>query len=130
MVFYSKSVGGFYIRDIHGNNIPADVVEITEAEHQALLIGQAAGKMISGDADGRPVLIDRPGPTAEEQTAILKTQAQEALDKSDITILRCYENAVAVPAAWQTYRTELREIISGTSSATSLPNRPDYPEGT
>lgn len=67
---------------------------------------------------------------AARTAAALKVAAQEALDRSDITILRCYENAVAVPATWQTYRTELREIISGTSSATELPTMPEYPDGT
>ncbi|OPY03780.1 MAG: hypothetical protein A4E60_00077 [Syntrophorhabdus sp. PtaB.Bin047] len=67
---------------------------------------------------------------AARAAAALKILAQEALDRSDITILRCYENAVTVPAAWQTYRTELRAIVSGTSPATELPARPEYPEGT
>jgi len=67
---------------------------------------------------------------AARAAAALKVSAQEALDRSDITILRCYENAVAVPGTWQTYRTELRAIVSGTSSATELPGMPAYPEGT
>ena len=67
---------------------------------------------------------------AARAAAALKISAQEALDRSDITILRCYENAVAVPAAWQTYRTELRAIVSGASPSTELPARPEYPEGT
>ncbi|OPY00361.1 MAG: hypothetical protein A4E60_02349 [Syntrophorhabdus sp. PtaB.Bin047] len=67
---------------------------------------------------------------AARTAAALKVAAQAALDRSDITILRCYENAVAVPETWQAYRTELRAIVSGTSSATSLPARPEYPEGT
>jgi hypothetical protein len=67
---------------------------------------------------------------AARAAAALKVAAQEALDTSDITILRCYENAVAVPAAGHAYRTELRAIVSGTSPATELPARPEYPEGT
>lgn len=60
----------------------------------------------------------------------LATAAQTAIEKSDVTVLRCYENAVTVPSTWQEYRTTLRAIISGTSTATSLPTMPDYPEGT
>lgn len=67
---------------------------------------------------------------AEIARDVLVRQAQAALDKSDITILRCYENAVVVPALWQAYRTELRAIISGESLAGALPARPEYPEGT
>jgi hypothetical protein len=60
----------------------------------------------------------------------LARDAQTAIEKTDITILRCYENAVTVPATWKELRTALRAIISGTSTATELPTMPDYPEGT
>ena len=59
----------------------------------------------------------------------LRPAAQAALDKSDKTMLRCYEAGVAVPAEWATYRGQLREIVSGNSSATELPMRPEYPVG-
>lgn len=61
-MFYSKSTGGFYSREIHGDNIPADAVENTVAEHAALLEGQSQGKCIVGDANGRPALQD-PAPS-------------------------------------------------------------------
>lgn len=64
------------------------------------------------------------------KVAALKKDAQSALDKSDITILRCYENEVVVPKEWHQYRSELREIVSGISKAMELPTKPDYPAGT
>jgi hypothetical protein len=57
---YSPSTRGFYLTTIHGDNIPADATEITDAEHQALLAGQSQGKRITADANGRPVLQDPP----------------------------------------------------------------------
>lgn len=59
-MLYSAQTGGFYHPSIHSNNIPADAVKITEAEHQALLIGQSSGKLITADATGRPILQDPP----------------------------------------------------------------------
>ncbi len=59
-MFYSKTTGGFYDAAIHGDNIPADAVEITIEEHAALLDGQRQGKLITADGDGRPVLQDPP----------------------------------------------------------------------
>lgn len=61
-IFYSASTGGFYSAAIHGDNIPADAVEITAEQHQALIDGQSSGKVIATDADGFPVLQDPPPP--------------------------------------------------------------------
>ena len=91
-------------------------------------------------ADPPPADLPRPkrsgsawvdGRTNEEKRvhaqATLKEAAQVALDKSDTTLLRCYEAGVAVPAEWATYRGQLRGIVSGKSAATELPVRPEYP---
>lgn len=95
-MFYSKSTGGFYISEIHGERvvecistdpdtgeeiarwtepnpdckIPADAVPITLAEHAALLAGQTQGKSIIAGADGRPVLADPPPLTREQEQAV------------------------------------------------------------
>jgi hypothetical protein len=72
------------------------------------------------------------GPSAATLWQQYQAQAQAALSKSDITIWRCTENAVAVPAAWATYRAALRAIISAATGdpTKSLPVRPAYPVGT
>lgn len=59
-MFYSKSTGGFYDTEIHGNAIPPDAVEITSEDHAALLSGQSDGKVITADVNGFPVLTDPP----------------------------------------------------------------------
>lgn len=79
-VFYSPTAGGFYTREIHGDNIPADAVEITEAEHAALLEGQSMGKIIVADESGRPILQDPPPPTAEQTIEQYMAAVQEHLD--------------------------------------------------
>ena len=59
-MFYSAQTGGFYDRAIHGDAIPADAVEITSEEWQALLDGQKQGKVIAAGKGGRPELQDAP----------------------------------------------------------------------
>ena len=64
--------------------------------------------------------------------AAYQVQAQEALNKSDTTMLRCAENGISVPAAWATYRRMLRAIVAAPSGDPTqpLPVRPAYPPGT
>jgi hypothetical protein len=64
--------------------------------------------------------------------SVYQASAKAALDDSDITVMRCYENAVPLPAAWSTYRKALRAIVGAlTGDATqSLPVKPSYPAGT
>lgn len=72
-MFYSKSTGGFYTTEIHGDAIPADAVEITTKEHAELLAAQSQGKRIQPDADGRPCAVDHI-PTADELAAAARAQ--------------------------------------------------------
>lgn len=79
-MFASKSTRGFYSSEIHGGNMPADVVEITAAQHAELLAGQSAGKVIDWDAGGYPILIDPPAAlvTAEGLSSQIDTAADTA----------------------------------------------------
>lgn len=70
-MFYSKSTGGFYDIEIHGDEIPEDAVNITAAEHAALFDAQSQGKRIA-DAGGFPIAVDRPPlALADAQSAAL-----------------------------------------------------------
>lgn len=71
-------------------------------------------------------------PTSAQLWSSYQSTAQDALDKSDVTILRCTENSVAIPTAWATYRAALRTIVRSTTGDATLPlpTRPTYPSGT
>lgn len=79
-MFFSKSTRGFYDAEIHCENIPVDAVEITAEDHSAILSGQSSGKVISSNAEGFPVLVDPPGPTADQAAAQYTAAAQCVLD--------------------------------------------------
>lgn len=79
-MFYSKSTGGFYTREIHGDNIPADAVEITAEQHSELIEGQSQDKRIVADENGFPVLVDPPPPTPEQIITQYTAGVQQHLD--------------------------------------------------
>lgn len=112
--------------------LPSDAKPITDARHAELMAAQAAGQMLVAGDDGLPVAVDRPGPTTADLWAAHKVKAQALLDASDVTLLRCFENAVAVPTTWSSYRKALRAIVAAPSGdpSAALPVRPAYPAGT
>lgn len=72
-----------------------------------------------------------PGPTPAQQWMLYRAQARALLDKSDVTVMRCVEHGIAVPAEWSAFRTALRSILSASTGDASqaLPTRPAYPAG-
>lgn len=79
-MFYSSSINGFYDRTIHGDAIPTDAVEITTAEHAALINGQSTGKRIVADSNGYPMLADPPPPTPEQVRATAVADIEQRRD--------------------------------------------------
>lgn len=110
-MFYSKSTDGFYSREIHGDNIPADAVEITADEHAALLEGQSAGKLISADKKGRPVLTDPPAPTAAKVQAQKNAEARAYLASTDWYVVRLQETGTPIPSDISAARQAARDSV-------------------
>jgi len=111
-IYYASSTGGFYNTDIN-TVIPLDAVEITEENYQTLLNGQSSGQVITADAQGYPILINRvvPIPTAEEN----KATASSLLTATDWTTIADVANPINSPyltnqAEFIAYRNEIRKI--------------------
>lgn len=92
---YSASTGGFYLPEIHGLNIPADAVDITDLEHEGLMQAQAAGMDITADSEGRPIATPRPGLSENDLIA-----SQIAELEATITPRRMREAAIGTDGGW------------------------------
>ena len=58
MKYFSKTTRGFYDDELHGDNMPNDVVLVPPERFLELWDGHMLGKAIVGDAQGSPVLED------------------------------------------------------------------------
>lgn len=77
-MFASREMKGFYALEIHGTNMPADVVEITAERHAELLAGQSQGRPIEWGEDGYPFLGAVPQGTAAGLCAKIDAAADAA----------------------------------------------------
>ena len=112
MSYFKDSKNGLHFLDNldFAHLLPADCVSITDKEAKTIQAENEAAQ------------------AAENAPAVLKVTAQTALDKSDVTLIRCAENGVVVPLEWAAYRKALRSVISGAASI--MPTQPAYPAGT
>ena len=86
-----------------------------------------------GESDPLPTWPPQPGELPSYDVwalalanAPLVAQAQAALDKSDVQVLRCYEGGAPLPATWVAYRQQLRDIVSE-KAAGPVPEHPAWP---
>lgn len=109
-MFYSKSTNGFYDPAIHGDNIPADAVEISVAEHAALMAAQGAGKSIKADAEGRPVASDPPPLSLDQLKADKRNDVKAACSAAIQAGIVC--NALGTNHTYPTAPTDQQNLAA------------------
>jgi hypothetical protein len=106
---YSPSTNGFYHPEIHGNAIPSDAVEITDAVYNEVCANRPANKVLASDENGYPILIDTP---AADLSLTIRAERDRLLKESDIYALAdiWFSLTDAKRTAWAAYRQALRDI--------------------
>jgi hypothetical protein len=79
-LYFSSSTNGFYSRDIHGDDRPADCVEVPLEVHALLMEAQSDGYTIRSGENGMPVAIPPQRPTPEQMNATISAAVQAALN--------------------------------------------------
>lgn len=104
-LYYDRTTNGFLHRDHH--KIPKGAVEVSEGRWKVLLAGQSAGKKITADQEGRPVLVDQV-PAAVDDWHMVRLHRNHLLSITDWTQLP------DVPSKTRTryaaYRQKLRDL--------------------
>lgn len=93
-MLYSKTTRGFYDPEIHGKNIPADAVQVADADYVALMEGSGQRATIVPDENGYPVLQEDQGPSLDDEVAGLNSAVRLHLDQ--VAKSRGYDNIVSL----------------------------------
>lgn len=123
IVFFSPSICGAYRPEVHGADMPADVVEVSESVWQALLDELSVSpKKMSSRPDGQPVLIDPPPLDTDELAAVERAWRDAQLALTDPLVSRHRDEveeggATSITAyqytELQVYRRQLRDWPQG-----------------
>ena len=115
-MFYSKTTGGFYSTAIHGDNMPADAVEISTKAHAALMAGQAAGKVIASDEAGFPILVEKK-PTAEQLAEKAEAMRAAAYREESDPLFFKWQRDEATKDEWLAKVAEIKARFPGNPTA-------------
>lgn len=107
-MYFSPQYMGFYSSNVHGDNIPGDVVEINDGYYQQLLNDQALGNVIVFDESTRQPIAVTPAPISDVELAqAMRRQRDSLLGASDWTQVA---DAPVDRQAWRAYRELLRQV--------------------
>ncbi len=79
-LYWSNSARGFFAKEVHLENMPADCVEITHEEHVDWLEKQSIGyELVSTSGMGKPNLVDRRQTPTEAETQKMRFKRNDLL---------------------------------------------------
>lgn len=134
-IYYSASKNGFYFSEdkencIAGAGWPEDALLISERWYQYLLTGQAAGRQITANQSGQPILVSPPvdyvGVAESEKTQRLveaTTQIAPLQDAVDLAIAT--DEEFSRLNAWKKYRVEVNRIDTSLAPDINWPIPPE-----
>lgn len=126
-LFYSAEAGGFFSSLISGNNVPSDVVEITSAEHVALLNGLREGRTISIDVAGRPSLGALPAPANRDLSADERNWRDQTLLVA-IGIRDRHRDQLEIEVDTTISSDQFTDLLIYMQTLRDWPQSPDFPD--
>lgn len=88
-------------------------IEIDDDTHMSIIEeANNKGKLIKGDKDGQPILVDPPEPTEKEKAEQRLHELEAYLTETDWYVIRNADTGVPVPNDIKQKRQEAREEIS------------------
>lgn len=123
IMYYSGSERGFYEKEIHGDKIPSDAVEISIDLYEQLLDGQSAGKVINSGDDSVPYLSDPLPPTSAQLSTSARLKRDKLIASTDYLVMPDYPISVDLLARVKAYRQALRDI----TEQAGFPSDIDWP---
>ena len=124
---YSPASGGFYPESMlqeyeSAGALPADLIEVSDADYAALMVANSAGKRIAPGAGGYPMAVSPPPPTAADvlaanqarSAALVNTAASAisvlgyATDPDIVDVVN--PSDVASLKLWKQYRVALSKL--------------------
>lgn len=117
--YYAESTKGFYVDAVHGSNIPADSVAISDAEHQAYVDALSQGKiLVTLSAGEKPVVQDQPAPPLDTAKEAKLEEINHAADKELAALLNAYPNSETI--SWAKQEDEARKWLVDNNSPTPM----------
>ena len=88
-------------------------IEIDKSKHMSIVNeANSKGKLIKGDEEGNPILVDPPEPSEKEKAEQTINELENYLRDTDWYALRFADTEEPIPADIKTKRQEAREEIS------------------
>ena len=88
-------------------------IELSDGEHMSIINkANSTGKLISGDADGNPILVDPPEPTEEEKIQQELQNLESFLTETDWYAIRYADTGEEIPTDIKQKRQKARDRIS------------------
>lgn len=115
--YYSPSTGFFYLREVVGDQRPADAVPLSDAKYQQLYAARAAGKDIVIQ-NGQPVAQDPPAPSLSVIKRRHLEQVNRDFEAAVYQLRSSYPESEVI--SWTKQETEALAWLANQSSPTPL----------